>query len=1033
MSRCCRIADGSDESSPLNLRIQSASCSQIEELMLISDTGALNGSLITAEVDQFVCTTSAIADIVILVDGSWSIGRINFRLVRMFLENLVNAFDVGIDKTRIGLAQYSGDPRIEWHLNGFTTKDAIIDAVKNLPYKGGNTLTGLALTYILENSFKPESGARDDVPKIGILITDGKSQDDVVPPAQTLRSAGVELFAIGVKNADENELKAIASEPEATHVYNVADFSIMSTIVDGLTRKVCDGVEQQNKDIKRDSSAEETVSPPLDLVTSEVTAHSFRVSWTHAPGSVERYRVIYHPSGADILEEIVVGGTENSVVLQNLNSLTEYEIAVFAVYRSAASDALRGSEITLALPTVSDLKVYDVTDNSMRARWRDAEGASGYMILYAPLSSETTDERELKVDESVTDVELTGLISDTEYTVTVYAMFGEEASDPATVQETTMSLRPPRNLRVTEVDHSSVRLNWDAVSNKVKGYRVMYMKTDGVQTNEVNLGPVTNVYLKNLSPLTEYTVAVFALYDAGQSEALSGGFSTKLVPAPFSLMTSEVTSESFLVSWSHPARDVVLYKMAWSPTEGGDEREMMLNGAVDSYVIQGLSPFTEYKVSLSAIYKDETESSAVVVLENTLDWTTEVPTTFPSTTAFVHLGVSNLWMDEETSFSIQVNWEVLDLDVEQYKVTYVSADRTEETVLVSGNRRSVILQPLLSDTRYKITVTPVYADGESTALSKTSVGKTLPLSGPSNLRVSDEWYNRFRISWNGPQFPTMGYRVIYQPISVSGPALETFVGDDVNTLLILNLLSDTEYSVQVIASYTTGSSQPLIGKGKTLFLGVNNLSTYQVLSSSMCAQWQPHHHATLYRVVIESLLNGQKQEVRVGGGTSRQCFFNLSPNTQYKISVYTLLQDTEGPAVTTMATTAPAPTQPPTAPPTTIPPPTIPPAKEVCKAAKADLAFLVDGSWSIGDDNFQKIIRFLYSTTGALDVIGPEGTQVAIVQFSDDARTEFKLSSYSDKEALLDAVQRITYKGGNTKTGMYLNPQSELNTTDSCS
>ncbi len=37
-------------------------------------------------------------------------------------------------------------------------------------------------------------------------------------------------------------------------------------------------------------------------------------------------------------------------------------------------------------------------------------------------------------------------------------------------------------------------------------------------------------------------------------------------------------------------------------------------------------------------------------------------------------------MDEETPFSMQVNWEVLDSDVEQYKVTYVSAERTEETV-----------------------------------------------------------------------------------------------------------------------------------------------------------------------------------------------------------------------------------------------------------------------------------------------------------------------------------------------------------------
>lgn len=57
--------------------------------------------------------------------------------------------------------------------------------------------TGLALNFISENCFKPDFGSRVGVPKIGILITDGKSQDDVIPPAESLRDAGVELFAIG--------------------------------------------------------------------------------------------------------------------------------------------------------------------------------------------------------------------------------------------------------------------------------------------------------------------------------------------------------------------------------------------------------------------------------------------------------------------------------------------------------------------------------------------------------------------------------------------------------------------------------------------------------------------------------------------------------------------------------------------------------------------------------------------------------------------------------------------------------------------
>uniref|UniRef100_A0A8C9UWQ6 Collagen type XIV alpha 1 chain n=1 Tax=Scleropages formosus TaxID=113540 RepID=A0A8C9UWQ6_SCLFO len=966
------------------------------------------------QAEQFECKTPAIADIVILVDGSWSIGRINFRLVRTFLENLVSAFNVGFDKTRIGLTQYSGDPRTEWHLNAYTTKDAVIDAVKNLPYKGGNTLTGLALNNILEYSFKPESGARPGVPKIAILITDGKSQDDVIPPAQSLREAGIEVFSIGVKNADENELKAIASPPEDTHVYNVADFSAMGTIIDSLTRALCERVEQQDMEIKGDSGGQTMVASPQDLVTSEVTARSFRVSWTHPPGTVEKYRVVYYPTRGGQPDEVVVDGSENSVVLSYLNSLTEYQIAVFAVYTSSASEALRGRETTLALPMVNNLELYDVTHNSMRASWNGVEGASGYMILYAPLSDDgSADEKEVKVEGSVNEIELEGLSPATEYTVTVYAMYGEEASDPMTSQKTTEPLLPPRNLRFLDVDHSSARLTWEAASRKVKGYRIMYVKTNGIQPKEVEVGPVTTLQLRNLTSQTEYTVAIFALYDDGQAEPHTGSFTTKLVPEPLDLRISDVSTDSFRVSWTHAASDIVLYRLSWTPVKGGESKEMLLNGNVDTILLSDLRPLTEYEVSLAAIYSDEKESDAVATFESTMERTTTIATT----TAVVRQAVKNLLIGEETTFSLQVSWQLQDPNVRQYRISYVTArgDRAEESVIVPGWQNNLLLQPLLSDTEYKVTVTPVYASGEGPSMSR--VSRTLPLIAPKNLRVSDEWYNRFRITWDTPPSPTMGYRIVYQPVSAPGPALETFVGDDVNSMLILNLLSGTEYSVKVISSYTTGSSEALVGKAKTLYLGVSNLGSYQVRMKSMCAQWQAHRHANLYRVVIESLLNGHKQEVTLGGGASQHCFYNLSPNTQYKISVYAQLQDLEGPAVTVIDKTLPVPTEPPTLPPTTTTQSTIPSAKEVCKAAKADLVFLVDGSWSIGDDNFQKIIRFLHSTTGALDQIGPDGTQVAIAQFSDDARTEFKLNSYKEKETLLAAIQSISYKGGNTKTG----------------
>ena len=68
------------------------------------------------------------------------------------------------------------------------------------------SIAGMALNYILQNNFKENVGMRPNARKIGVLITDGKSQDDVIANSLNLREEGIELYAIGNDNSHPDSL-----------------------------------------------------------------------------------------------------------------------------------------------------------------------------------------------------------------------------------------------------------------------------------------------------------------------------------------------------------------------------------------------------------------------------------------------------------------------------------------------------------------------------------------------------------------------------------------------------------------------------------------------------------------------------------------------------------------------------------------------------------------------------------------------------------------------------------------------------------
>ncbi|XP_017286996.1 matrilin-4 isoform X1 [Kryptolebias marmoratus] len=193
---------------------------------------------------------SANIDLVLLIDGSKSVRPQNFELVKKFVNQVVDSLDVSLHGTRVGLVQYSSRVRTEFPLNKYNTAEEIKAAVLKVEYMEKGTMTGLALKHMLENSFSEAEGARPasrNIPRVGLVFTDGRSQDDISEFAKKAKEAGITMYAVGVGKAVEDELREIASEPVDKHFYYTTDFSAISTIAENLKLNVCPAAESQGE------------------------------------------------------------------------------------------------------------------------------------------------------------------------------------------------------------------------------------------------------------------------------------------------------------------------------------------------------------------------------------------------------------------------------------------------------------------------------------------------------------------------------------------------------------------------------------------------------------------------------------------------------------------------------------------------------------------------------------------------------------------------------------------------------------------
>ncbi|XP_023932032.1 uncharacterized protein LOC106177662 [Lingula anatina] len=176
------------------------------------------------------------AEIVIMLDCSASVGEINFKAQMSFVREFVSRLEIGEDRIRVGVIPFSDEPYQVIQFDGYETKEELVADIERIRYKRGLTRTDRAIIS-MRNMW---ARSRPNVPKIGLIVTDGQSYYTHLTQkeAQKAKIEETIIFAIGVGHrADKRELEAIASSPEL--IYHVFDYFALGRIISEIIMKTC--------------------------------------------------------------------------------------------------------------------------------------------------------------------------------------------------------------------------------------------------------------------------------------------------------------------------------------------------------------------------------------------------------------------------------------------------------------------------------------------------------------------------------------------------------------------------------------------------------------------------------------------------------------------------------------------------------------------------------------------------------------------------------------------------------------------------